>query len=318
MAERVPVEQRDALFLLEDRDQVVRRLLDDVDLARGDGIHLLLRVGHLDDLDAINLDDLAAGQARGRLGTRLVLEVLGVDVLLAGLGLGVDIDERARADLAVDLLEGVGVGHLLRHHERNLRRRLAERVEHQAVGLLQNHLEGLGVDFLEFLHEVHELLAHRVAGAPALDGSDAVLGRHRLAVVPLEAVAQGEGPDRLVGGYVVLVDHLRFDGVVLVRRKQRVVDEVAVIARDVSRRPDRIQDRQVAVLDELDDFTLGQYRPRTRQNRTGSQCRERTPHYFFHSAPSGFLPHRGRQGSPAFVDGRAGPRTPRADRATSW
>ena len=183
MAERVPVEERDALLLLQDRDQVVRWLLDDVDLARGDGVHLLLRIGHLDDLDPVDLHDLAAGQTRGRLGARLVLGVLVVDVLLAGLGLGVHVDERAGADLAVDLLEGVGVGNPLRHHERNLRRRLAERVEYQSVGLLQHHLEGLGIDFLELLHEVHELLAHRVARAPALDRGDAVLGRHRLRAI---------------------------------------------------------------------------------------------------------------------------------------
>ena len=77
------------LVLLQDRDQVVRQLLDHVDLAGDQRVHLLLRVGHVDDLDPVDLGDLAAGQARGRLGARLVLRVLDVDVLLAGLGLGV-------------------------------------------------------------------------------------------------------------------------------------------------------------------------------------------------------------------------------------
>ena len=55
------------------------RRLDHVDLAvlqRGD---LGLRVGHRDPFDAVDLDDLAAGQARRRLGARLVLGVLDVD-----------------------------------------------------------------------------------------------------------------------------------------------------------------------------------------------------------------------------------------------
>jgi hypothetical protein len=78
--------------------------------------------------------------------------------------------------------------------------------------------------------EGHELLAHRIARAPALDRGDAVLGRHRLAVVPFEAVAQGEGPGELVGRDLVLVDHLRLDGELLVEREQRVVDHVAVVA----------------------------------------------------------------------------------------
>ena len=212
--------------------------------------------GHLDDLDLVDLDHLAAGQARGRFGARLVLRVLDVDVLLARLGLGVDVDERARADLAVDLLEGVGVGDFLGHHEGHLRRRLAERVEHQAVGFFQDHLEGLGVDRLEVLHEVHELLSHRIARRPALDRGHAVGSGDRLAVVPFQAVTQREGPQHLVGRDLVLVDHLRLDGVVLVDREQRVVDHVAVVAGDVGRRPDRVEDRQVAVLHELQDLAL--------------------------------------------------------------
>ena len=44
----------------------MRRLLDQVDLASDQHVHLLLGVGHLDDLDAVDLDDLAAaGQPDG-------------------------------------------------------------------------------------------------------------------------------------------------------------------------------------------------------------------------------------------------------------
>ena len=67
-------------------------------------------------------------------------------------------------------------------------------------------------------------------GAPALDRGDAVGRRDRLAVMPFEAVAQGEGVGELVGRDVVLVDHLRLDLELLVHREQRVPDEVAVIS----------------------------------------------------------------------------------------
>ena len=102
-------------------------------------------VGDPDPFDAVDLGDLAAGQARGRLGARLVLRVLDVDRLLARLPLVLLEDEGAGAGGVGDLRVGIGVGDALGHHEGHVGRRLAERFEHQAVGLLQHHLEGLGV-----------------------------------------------------------------------------------------------------------------------------------------------------------------------------
>ena len=109
------------------------------------------------------------------------------------------------------------------------------------------HDEGLGVLDLEAVDERHQLLAGRVLGGPALDGGDAVLGRDGSAVVPGEAVAQREGVGELVGRDLVLVDHLRLDLAVRVGGKQRVVDHVAVVADDVGRGPDRIDDLEVRV-----------------------------------------------------------------------
>src|SRR5262249_11715902 len=148
-------------------------------------------------------------------------------------------------------------------------------------------------------HEVHELDAHGVALAAALDGGDADLGRHRLAIVPFQPVAQGEGPHRLVGRHVVLFDHLRLDRVVLVHREQRVVDQVAVVARDVGRRPDRIKDRQVAVLHEAQDLALrpggpGVDRQPCTQNRAGGRRRESAPHDLHESFSNCFVSLCGR------------------------
>jgi len=133
------------------------------------------------------------------------------------------------------------------------------------------------VDHGELGDEILELLAHRIAAHPAVHRGHAVRRRDRLAVVPFEPVAQGEGPQQLVGRDFVLVDHLRLDDVVLVDSEQGVVDHVAVVARDVRRRPDRVEDGQVAVPDVAQDLRLGRRRAHgRRQRRTGCQSAEFT------------------------------------------
>ena len=230
-----------AMFLsfLSIGEEVGRRHLDDVDLALQQCIDRGRRVADGEPFDAIDLGDLAAGQHRGRLVARLVLRVLDVDDLLAGLPFVLLEDERARAGVVVDLLVGIGLGDPLGHHEGHVGRGLAQRLEHQAERLLEHDREGLVVERLDLADRGHQLLAERVARRPALDRGDAVLGGDRLAVVPFEAVAQGEGPGQLVGRGLVLVDHLRLDLAVGILGEQHVVDHVAVIAGDERRGPDR-------------------------------------------------------------------------------
>ncbi len=62
------VEQLYVLVAGEDGQQVVRRRLHEVDLARHQRIHLGLGVGDPDPFDAIELGELAAGHAGRRLG----------------------------------------------------------------------------------------------------------------------------------------------------------------------------------------------------------------------------------------------------------
>ena len=190
--------------------------------------------GMRDPLDAVELDDLAAGQARGGLAARLVLRVLDVDRSSRPASirrrLKMNGPEPITSSTLICVLGSVSATRF-GHHEGHVRRRLAERLQHQAVRLLQLQREGLGVRRPSMSPtRAHQLLAHRILGAPALDRGDAVLGGDRLAVMPFEAVAQGEGLGELVGRDVVLVDHLRLDLELLVHREQRVPDEVAVIA----------------------------------------------------------------------------------------
>ena len=275
VAERVPVEQLDALVLLQDRDQVMRRLLDQVDLAGDDRVHLLLRVGHLDDLDPVDLDHLAAGQARGRLGARLVLRVLEVDVLLAGLRFGLAVDERTGADLAVDLLERVGLGDFFGIMKARCELGLPSESSTRPYGSFSTIWKVLASTALNSFTKsmslrpiasrapqrlIEAMQSSEVTGVPSCHSSPS-------RKVKVHTVLSARD--------LVLVDHLRLDRVVLVRREQRVVDEVAVVARDVGRRPDRIEDRQVAVLHELQDLALGQRRPGSLPAcRTGGDRRE--------------------------------------------
>src|SRR5262245_34775663 len=80
-------------ILLQGWKQVVAGRLDEVDLALRQRIDRLLRVGDGAPFDAIDLGDLAARKARGRLGARLVLVELDVDGLVAGLPFIPDEDE---------------------------------------------------------------------------------------------------------------------------------------------------------------------------------------------------------------------------------
>ena len=103
---------------------------------------------------------------------------------------------------------------------------------------------------VHLVDRLQQLLAERVALAPALDRGDAVGGAHRLAVMPFEAVAQRETVGQLVVAGRPLVDHLRLRLEVLVEREQRVEDQIAEIARDIGGGPDRVEDAQIGLRDE--------------------------------------------------------------------
>ena len=245
--ERIVVDQLDVRVALEQRQQVDRRLLVIVDLAGEQRIERLLLIGDREPLHAVELDHLAARQSGRRLGARLVLGELDVDDLVAGLPFVALEHERAGPGEVRDLGVRIGLGDALRHHEGDVRRRLAEPEGEQAGRRLELDREGLRVVRRHRIDKAHQLLAERVARAPALDRGDAVLGRHRRAVVPDQAVAQRESVGELVRALVVLLEHLRLDLALLVHGEERVVDHVAVVARDVGGGPDRIDDLDVGM-----------------------------------------------------------------------
>ena len=169
---------------------------------------------------------------------------------------------------------GLGLGDALGHHEGDVGGRLAERAQHQAVGLPKLHDEGFGVRRLQLCDEAYELLAHAVARTPALQRGDAVLGGDR-------RPSCHSSPSRSVKVQVSLSSltvHLsticgwtcRF----AVEREQRVVDHHAVVGADQRRGPDRIDNLEIRVQRHF-KRRLGDHGRRRRQARRQRRQAER-------------------------------------------
>ena len=287
-------------FGVQQRQQVGRHALEVVDLAADQRAHLGLRIGHAQHLDAVELGDLGARGPVGRLAARLVVGELLQDDLYAGLmQVGAELVGTRAHDL-LHLLAARRPGDALGHHERHRRAHLGEAVEHHAVGLLQDQLDRAGVRGLERGREAGQHLAHAVARRPAPDRGHAVGRRHRLAVVPFEARPQDEGVGELVGAHRAALDHLRLGLELVVDRKQRVVDQVAEIARREGRGEVRIEDaRQGLGRDTQQGLRLsrrrGQQRSgQERHHRPGTTDRHAVPQWPPSNGPLHVTPGRGR------------------------
>jgi hypothetical protein len=144
VAERVVVDEMDVRVLGEQRQQVVRRRFDVIDLAGEQRVDDLLLIGHRQPLDPVDLGGLAAGETGRRLGARLVFVEFDVDRLVARLPFVLFEHERTGTGEIGNLRVRVGVGDALGHHERHVRGRLAERKDQKAGRLLELDGEGVG------------------------------------------------------------------------------------------------------------------------------------------------------------------------------
>ena len=234
--------QLDALVRLEQRQHVEGQVLHVIDLAGHQGIGAGRRVGHDAQGELVDLDVFAASQEIGRFLARHVGGIALQHHGAARSPLVLQETERAGADGIADALVGRRRGQPRRHHHRQGRIGLAQELEQQREGLLQHELEGLGIGSVERGRVVHQHLAQRITHRPALEGGHAILGADRIAVMPLEAVAQHERPGELVGAAVVALDHLRLDLAPLVHGEQHVEDVQAKGPRDGRRDGVRIED----------------------------------------------------------------------------
>jgi hypothetical protein len=142
-----------------------------------------------------------------------------------------------------------------RHHERHIARRLSQRLEHGPEAFGEFKRECLLVNGGYGLRMRHEELAEAILLSPALQRLHAILRHDRLPVVPLEAVTQCEGVLHAIRRDGGPANHLRFDLKALVRAEQGIVNEVAVVARDVGGRPNRVEDFQIGVRHEAKGLT---------------------------------------------------------------
>ena len=120
----------------------------------------------------------------------------------------------------------------------------------------------------------HQELAEAVLLTPALKRLDAIFRQDRLPIMPAQTVAQREGVGHAIRRHGRLIDHLRFHLTVLVGAKQRVIDQIAVVTRDVCGGPERVEDLQIGLGDEAErlELLLGADRGRTQRRSRGNRC----------------------------------------------
>ena len=249
-AEGIGQERRQGGVLLDLRYEVDRRDLPPVHLARRQRGGGGRRIGDVAPDDLVEMDLLAPGRSARRLVARHVVGVLHIDDLVARLPLVLHEAERPRSHDLLDLLVRGGARDTGRHHERDVARRLADRLQHGPEALAQLERERLAVHGRNLGGVGGQQPAKAVLLHPALERFGAILGDHGLPVMPLEPVTQGERVFHAITRDGMLVHHLRLDLELLVGAKQCVVDQVGVVAGDIRGGPHRVQDLEVGLGDE--------------------------------------------------------------------
>ena len=252
LAGRVLGENVDVGVLLEQRHEVLRRVLPPIHLVVLQRARRRRGIGDHVPLDAVEVDDLGSGRpVRRATLARLVVSEPVVDHLRSHNPFLRVEPEWPAADHLGHLRERVRPGQPLRHHGGEVAGRLAERVRQQRERRLQAELDGLVVGRRQLVGKRQQRLPIRVPLAPALDRGHAIPRQHRASVMEFQPVAQRD-PHQLA---VVLdrhaVGHLRRGHELTVQGEQRVEHHVAVIARHVGGGPDRIEHGQVRLRHEL-------------------------------------------------------------------
>ena len=246
-----------------------------VDLAglqRRDGGELI----HVVPDDAVEAHDLAAGRPGRSLLAGPVGRVAVIDVGRAVPRLVLIEQERARADRGRDLLVRVRLGFLPAHDVADVGRGLGQHLDQELVGLAQDDLEGPLVPHRRVEDAQEEMLPAAVAGRPAPHGGDTVGRGDGRAVREGEALAQPEAVGLAVLGHRHAGQHLRPRPHLGVHAEESVVDHGAVVDRDHSRGPNRVERSQIPVHHGAQCARGRDRGPRADDRRRGGEraCRE--------------------------------------------
>ena len=186
-------------------------LLDHVDFTGDDGIELGLRVTDDDPFHPVKVHRSAACQAAGRFAAWHILGVALIDRHRAGFEFVRFENERARANVFLDLL-GAGCGcNARRHDERHIRRRFAQSLQHDRARLFEHHAKRIRVRRFQLVDKPEQHAAHGVARGPSLERGRHIFTGHRFAIVKSQTAAQFKRPDFAVLAGAVALHHLRLD-----------------------------------------------------------------------------------------------------------
>jgi len=167
----------------EGRRLVARHVLPIIDLTSAERLRRCHRLGDIEPLDPVDLDQLAARCPARRLFAREVVRVLDVDHPMAELPFIFDEFEGSRADRLLDLGVGVGLRQPLGQSKRRRRGQRSQRLEHWE-GFLQSDAEIFVGDRLDRRRRCQQRLAVGVVAlAPALQRGDDIGRPDRRAVV---------------------------------------------------------------------------------------------------------------------------------------
>lgn len=228
----------------EQVEEVEGQVLHVVDLAGDERVHPGGVIGHGLQHQLVDPHRLAAGQEVRRLGPRDVARVppqhhpVARAPLVAREGEGAGADDLGDARIA----GGEDAGG---HDEGHRGVRLTQHLQHQRKRLLQGDAEAARILGPHRPHRRQQHAPEAVARGPSAQGDDAVLGRHRRAVVEGQAVAQGEAPFQPVGRDGVALRHLRPDRAAGILGEERVEDMIAEAARDRGRGRMGIEDHHL-------------------------------------------------------------------------
>ncbi len=190
--------------------------------------------------------------------------------------------ERAAAHHLRNLLERIGQRQAFRHDRQHVDADLAQRLRQQRERRLEAEGDGAVVRGGQLVRHRHQGLAERIPPGPAPDAGHAIPRQHRRAVVEQQPVPQPQRPAPAAIRDDVPLHHLRLHLQRVVLPVQRVEHEVAVVARDVDRGPDRIECRDIGLRDEPQHAAAlrphdGGGRQRPRCQRAHARPHQRTP-----------------------------------------